>query len=180
MSVLLKSLNILIYPYAFSVLKKEIYQIIQYKKDLLICKTGGDPNKKITPSEYEDIDNKVGNKYKKNNVIYYVSILLTITLIIQTVMLFTKIFKSMKPNKNLNLILLILFMSLSIIMPVIILVYYNSSNKYISNSLNPLITTTILQDIPLISFIFNIAMFANIGYTLLYNSVYFINIAIRD
>ena len=180
MSVLLKSLNILIYPYVFSAIKKEIYQIIQYKKDLLICKNGGDPNKKLTPSEYDEIDNKTGQKYKNNQIIYYLSILLIITLVIQSVMLFLKISNSMKPNKYLNLLLLILFMSVSIVMPIIILVYYNSSNKYISNSFNPLVKTTILQDIPLISFIFYIAIFANIGYTLLYNSVYFINIIVRD
>ena len=180
MSLLLRSINILIYPYIFSYIKKEIYQIIQFKKDLILCKNGGDPNKKISDIDRNDIDNKTAKLYKNNNVVFYLSIFLLIILTYQALSLFFRINKSLHANRFTNLILLYIFMIVSFVMPIMLLIYHNSNNRYISEALDPIVNTGVLKTFSLWSYIFNIAMIANIGYSLLYNSTYFINIALRE
>jgi hypothetical protein len=173
-SYIIKSINILIYPYIFSYIRKEITRIGQYKIDLEICEKNN-----ITDVKKKEIDDKTAIFYKKNTLIYYLSIILVFILCFQGFILLWQINRSFSQYRLSHSIISILCIGSQLLVSALILSYFYSDNNKISESFDDLNITQSLKNIGFWTYIFNICIIANIGYTLIYNMNFFINIEKR-
>ena len=169
-----KSINILIYPYIFSYIQKEISNIEQYKTDLIRC----DKNIKSIKKN-KIIDDKTATLYKNNLLLYVLSVLLICIVFYQGLILLWRINISFSRYYLSHSIISILCIIAQLLAPAIILNYFYIDNDKISDSFESENLTKSIKNIKFWTYIFNISMIANIGYTLIYNMHFFINIEKR-